>query len=455
MDYIKIIILFLYYVGLLLLCCNVSKKILITPEFCFVSSFVPHIFYALFYVKRWNLDINSDTFFVYLFGGMIFVLSSMSFSILLGKVNLYSTASEKIVKIDISKWFLVGFVIFQVASLYITMNAVRQLTNRPNILEAIDMFGFFSKGSGLQMPSLPGKLNMICYTSSYIWLYDILHSLQYKYKTHTFLLMINLGLSVVHHVLTGSRGGVVELLISGMVFVYFFRGDKKHWKNVIVMKSLIKGIIIGTIGIVLFRFSVELLGRTGIAGETISDYIARYLSASMKNLDTKIQNGAMGFQSIEQWKTTNSIMSTFSRIFGFNIERNIGASSTYMSVNGFGLGNVYTIYYPFINDLSYLGLFIFIPIMSLVSQVIYKSALKFNRFNGNKPGASITLVLYGYMISKIVFSFFSNRFYDNILSMGTIWCLLFWWIVKSCSEKNFVLFGNRIGIGKKHKHRNV
>ena len=148
-------------------------------------------------------------------------------------------------------------------------------------------------------------------------------------------------------------------------------------------------------------------------------------------------------------------MSFFSRIFGLDIERNLGTSDTYMSVNGFGLGNVYTIYYSFISDLSYLGLFIFIPIMSLVSQIIYKSALKFNRFNGNKPGASIFLVLYGYMISKIIFSFFSNRFYENILSMGTIWCLLFWWIVKSCSEKNFVLFGYRIGIEKKRKFRNV
>ena len=454
MDYLKIIFLLVYYTGLLALCGRVSKKVIITPEFCFVLSFIPHLFYALFYVKRWDLDLDINTMLVYIFGGMVFFITSLVFSELLGTTKISSSNNWHDVRIRTNKLFLILFLIFQLVSLYITAYTVKQLTNRPNIVEAIDMFGFLSKGSGLQMPSIPGKLNMICYASSYIWLYDILHSILYKYKTHFILLFANLLLSVIHHVMTGSRGGVVELIVAGMVFLYFFRGDIKNWKKVITSRNILIGVGIGVITLFLFRFSLEMLGRTGVAGETISDYVARYLSASLKNIDTKIRSGIMGFWGIEQWKTTNSIMSFISKVFRLNIKRNIASADTYMSVNGFGLGNVYTIYYPMIYDLHYFGLFVFIPIMSFVLQFIYKSALKFNRYNGGNTRVSLSLILYGYAISKTLFSFFSNRFFDNILSMGTVWLLLFWWIVKCGSEKRFAFMGITIRI-KAYKKRLV
>lgn len=437
MDYIKIIFLIIYYIALLCFCHYESRKILITPEFCFIGCFLPQLIYALFYVKRWNIDLSAGTMAVYMLGGTIFIVSGIMARHFLGRKLIDNTQTYiKVNSIKLNKLFLMAFIFVQVASLVIVANAIEQATGRYNLAEAIDMFGFLSKGSGLEMPSIPGKLNMLCYTSSFLWAYYLIHSYVFKYKSPKILLFINLALSTVHHTLTGSRGGVVELVIAAIVFWYLFQGEKKHWSRVIPFKSLFKIILIMVALLVVFRLSLEMLGRTATEGEAFSDYIARYLSAELKNIDTRIVQGKMGFTDILNSNTLSPLVSFFFKIFGFKYTGHLADESTYLSINGFGLGNVYTIYYSMIQDLHYLGLFVFLPIMAVICEWSFVFAIRANRLKNKNIGLRMSVVIYGYIVSKLIFSFFSNRFYGNIISTGTIWCIAFWMIVKYASEKN-------------------
>ena len=437
MAYIKIVFLIVYYMALLCLCITCSSRIAFTPEFCFIGCFLPQLVYALFYVERWNFDISVETICVYFIGATVFVISSLLCRGCLTNnkgTSTFKGQNSTSNKIELSKAFLIFFVLFQMVSFIIVSKAIIQITSRPNLMEAVDMYGFLSKESGIEMPSLSGKMNLLCYTSSFLWAYYLIHSYVFKYKTCRLLLTINLLLSVVHHMITGSRGGVVELIVASVYFWYLFRGEAKKWENVVTLRTVLIGIAFAMLGLVLFRFSLDLLGRTATAGEMLGDYVARYLSAPMKNIDIKISSGVSGFRDVTEWETINSALSFFSRVFGFKYSKVLGDASTYMSVNGFGLGNVYTIYYPMIQDLDIWGPVLFIIPIAVICQCVFLRALKPSITHNKHIQLNMFIVVYGYILSKLIFSFFSNRFYSSILSTGMVWCLICLWIVKIGAE---------------------
>lgn len=434
MAYLKLSFLIVYHIALLCFCQITSKKVIFTPEFCFVVCFLPQLIYALFYVEKWNFNLSIYTMFVYIIGVTTFVFGALLYKSYFLKKEIVNKKNNNINKIELSNSFLLLFLFFQMIAFVIVSQAIEQATGRTNLVEAIEMFGFLSKGSGIEMANIPGKMNMICYTSSFLWSYYLIHSLVYKYKSSKILLFLNLILSIVHHVVTGSRGGVIELIGASLIFWYLFRGESRNWEKIISFKVVFKGIVLAIFCLIGFRFSLGLLGRSATAGETISDYVARYLSAPLKNIDIKIRSGAMGVTRIFEWKTISSLLAFFSKFLGFDYSLILGDASTYMDINGFGLGNVYTIYYPMIQDLDFFGPIIFIFLMSIICEILFVHAMKTAKNESEYTHLRISVVIYGYVFSKLIFSFFSNRFYDNVISTGMIWCIIFWIMVKIGAE---------------------
>lgn len=440
MSYVKLLFVILYYCALLLLCKKCSKRIFFTPEVCFVASFLPQLIYALFYVERWNLDLNITTLFVYMLGATVFVVTSLLFKSYFVRLNIKKVSlNETLFKIRLNSSFLLFFAIFQFISFYYVSLTVEQITERPNLSEAIDMFGFLSKGSGLEMPNLPGKMNMVCYSSSYLWAYYLCHAFVFRYKSNFILLFVNLLLSIIHHVLTGSRGGVVELIIASFFFLYLFKQIRTSFNVKMSLRSFVALILVGILGVVTFRFSLDLLGRNAISGEPITDYVARYLSAPLKNLDIKIQSDSFGESNVLEWKTISSLLAVIAKLIGFEYVRPVSDSSTYLSVNNFELGNVYTIYYTTLQDMNIVGPLLYIFIMALICSALFWSIIK-NNTNAN-PCSTLQLrvVVYSFILTKIIFSFFGNKFYDNIMSSGLVWSVIFWFAVKKLSESRYRL----------------
>lgn len=434
--YVKISILILIYVILLLFCRLFSKRMIITPEFVFIACFIPQMVFAMEYVKKWDLNLSIDTFLVYTFGGVNFVFFSIFFRYILRKYNYgqqcwgENTAFLKEKHVILNKKKLMIIMVIQMFSIVLMSRTLLQITKAQNLPSAISSYTMLSKGTGLKLPNLAGKLNLFSYISGYVWAYYIVYGVVNKRKEPYFLLGINFALSVVSNLLTGSRGGVIQNVLFLLFLYYILDGEKKKWKNVVSPKILMMALFFTMAGLFGFQKSLDLIGRATSTKDS-GDYIALYLSAEMKNMDIMIRSGEMQIRDILEWGTLNSGLSGFLKLLGISLPRIVADASTYITYHGINLGNVYTIYYSFVHDLSYLGLIFFEMLMALISQISLASMM---RSRMSYFVLDFSKLIYGYILVKISFSFFSNWFFDNILSTGFIWCLIFWFILRAFME---------------------
>ena len=431
MGYIEIAFLLFFYLMLLVFCKLASKKIILTPEFVFIGCFIPQFVLALFYVEKWDLILCTDTFFVYILGGLLFVTYSVIVRSV-GKSNYKNIYDKKVIPIPvIKKWKLIFTACFQVTAIYYMINSIKSITGQSSVTEAIAFYNIASKEAGMTISGLAAKMNLFSYMSGFIWMYYIVCGIVQKNKNNMILLITNLGLSFVNNMLTGSRGGVLQNVLFGIFLYYFMWSKTQGWKD-ISPRTMLKFIAIG-IGIILvFQTSLQWVGRTTVV-KNMSDYLAMYFSAEMKNLDIEIRHGLMSFREIPHLVTLRNLINFIEKIIRVNISDGYREINTYHYINGYVLGNVSTVYSSFIADMHYWGLFIYEGVIAVVSQFMFIKALK---SDNTCFTVDLEMMIYIYILCKLAFSFFSGWFFDNIFSGGFLWTIIIWCILRIFIENN-------------------
>lgn len=433
MGYIEIIFLILFYLFLILLCRRVSNRIILTPEFVFIGCFIPQFVLALFYVKKWDLALCLDTVLVYVLGGFLFVAFSLLFRGLMR--NYYEGIDNKADApvLVIKKWKLVFTALFQIVAVFLMIRALKSVTGQTSISEAIAYYNIASKEAGLVMSGLAAKMNLFAYMSGFIWMYYIICGMVQKNKTNMILLLINLALSVVNNMLTGSRGGVLQNVLFG-VFLYYFLWSKTYgWKS-ISLRVMLTFIALAIVMIMGFQLSLQWVGRT-TSVEKMSDYLAMYFSAEMKNLDINIRSGMMSFRKIGHFVTLRNLIVLIEKIPGINISNGYKSVSAYHTINGYELGNVSTVFNSFIGDMHYAGLIVYEAITALVGQVFLVESIK---QRDNHFTLDLRMVIYIYILCKLAFSFFSGWFFNDIFSGGFLWTIIIWFALRFFLENDII-----------------
>ena len=80
--------------------------------------------------------------------------------------------------------------------------------------------------------------------------------------------------------------------------------------------------------------------------------------------------------------------------------------------------------------MGYIGILVYIPLMACICQVVYKKIININ----DNDTISISLIIYSYIYFALVFSFFSDKFYEIVLNTKFIWTLLSWIVLKKYFE---------------------
>lgn len=185
--------------------------------------------------------------------------------------------------------------------------------------------------------------------------------------------------------------------------------------------------------ILLFSFSFvgELLGRNMMTFLGLRDYIAVYISAEIKNLDSFIGQGNFGSSL-----SNSQVFANLSKLLAFicmdpSIEHSL--TNPFQFINGFALGNVSTIFYAFVFDGGLIGLVIFTVIMGIVCQFFFYKALK------SDPSSQICLsiIFYSYVLYTVSFSFFSDKFYEMIFNPVFVWFSLILFLAKRFFSMKF------------------
>lgn len=405
-----------------------GKSILnvLSPQLGFVVCFIPGIIYAFQYLDKWSLNLSLNTTRFIIIGLVTFVLVSYityffykSFSNY--NVNNVSDISLTNLNIKIEKWKIDVLLALELISLILTLLFIIK-NYGTNISAAI--FSYRNNAnSGSDSNILPGPIKLIrriAIASGYIDLFLLLDGFIYKVKNNRSSEIICFILALLNGFMLGGRGDGIQLIIAAIVQYLALRTS--IYKRISIKPFLVISVILLIIGSTFIQIG-NLLGRQ-MEFLNFKDYMAVYLSAELKNLDILVSTNPTGHpisQSLTLLNIINSLGKTLSMpswIHQFNIP--------FRYYGNYALGNVGTIFYPFIYDGGKFGIIVYTTIMAIICQISYQ---KFLNFKG-KSVINISLIFYSYLFYTIIFSFFSNKFYEMIFNTSFLWTLVSWFLLR-------------------------
>lgn len=428
MIYLLMIILFF----LLFLSLKLNKKDIISPAFVFCFGFVFQIVWAVIYAEKWQLGLHVNTFLVIIFGVFEFLVVSYVFSVMYKKKygDVEKTSNEYIeINKNLKNFYLLFVIIFSFIYLYYIVEAVGGNFNKfTSVSDAISRFDSLSKFSDeydvVKLPFLITNIQTIVIASGYWFLYIFINNFISSHKLDVTSLFIVLA-TMICSSLNGSRTETFMMITSGIVIFLIIYSKNKKYENVLNFKIIKNIFIIGLVFLCSFLSFATLLGRN--IKESPLNYLSIYCGAEVKNLDLFLQDKNFEKQNnIFGSQTFYSVVTTIGEKVGFKNYKKYRLDLPAQKVGKYSLGNVYTTFYPFIYDFGYIGVVILVMIMAIISQYVYE---KVKHFKFTKS-PSIYILTYSIVFCCLLLSFFSNKFYENIISMRMLKFLFAWIMLK-------------------------
>lgn len=421
---------YLYFVILLLLffiTFFACKKNIISPAVIFTFGFLFQSVWAVLYKNKWELNLHLNTFIVLLIGIITFIITCFVINNLFSKKKSKGTSSI-IDYIEIDKWKKICFLAFSVIVGFIYLKFVvnsagGKLSNISKIPKYISEFDRLSKfsNSHIRIPFLIGNCRTAIIAAGYWFIFVTLNNYMKTKKIDFLNLTIIITVSIIS-VLNGSRTPVFFIIAAGATYAFILQNAYNKNKSSLNSKLFIKIGIIGISFLCLFTTFAKVLGRD--IKTNSADYLAIYCGAEVKNLDLFMQDNLKTNDKYFGTQTFRPIITTIGKKIGFKGYEDYKLDLPFRSVGKYNLGNVYTTFYPYMYDFSYIGLIILVIIMAVISQIVYECAIR----PRDKKTPSIWSISYGVISACLLLSFFSNKFYENIITMEFLKQLIVWYL---------------------------
>ena len=431
----QMLLLFAVFILLFFISLKTSYKgILLSPQVGVMIGFLLSVGYGLYWVEEYGIDLSGKTMTILILGCSLFVISCSVFQAFMGTFGIGKSKIHENRIIDyvthIESWKLLIFIAFQVLVFGWLIIFLVQMGGNGKLSDAIFAFrhaNTFTEDK-INLPRVLNLLRRISIASGYYWGYYLIYTYKKKGRTSKLLLAGNLGLSIINNIILGARTGAFIIIVAMVVFAYVLTFINRK------RKIRFKTIIIGVVAFVVFGFSFKFFGS--VLGRDIqfdfAEYIAIYLSAEIKNLDTFVRSNLGGGATLFNCQTLIYVVNWFSGRFGLpNWSHELDIPFFYY--RGHNLGNVSTMFYAFYYDDGMRGVIIYTLIMALLSSYVFVKAINDSRRNSNK--FSFSLILYSYMYFCFLFSFFSNKFYEHIFNPSIIWFFVCWKVLDFFSSK--------------------
>lgn len=417
---ISLLILLIFLLCLLGISLRTTKFIL-APQVGYIAGFVLQTFFCLFYVKQWEINLGINTILTVAGGATIFLfvsvlVNSLPFKLKRNQKGKLDSANEinKNGIIDVEFYKLFIFTVVQFIALLGYINFMNNNMTGSNIAEKIYNYRMLTAdlGQTIPIPTILSFFRLFSSAIGYVLSYIFMNNLVRNNVRYRILFITNIILSAIVEGMLGARGGIVNFIIAIILEYLLIR-------YIVLESSISLGLIFkvfccAVVIILFFPIMGALIGRPNLG---IGYEIAVYLGAPLKNLDIFLSN-LQNYQ-IRHCSTFVTIIKDIAECLPstFNVqEQQFRFGWNY--VNGNVLGNVYTTYAAFWYDLGGKGVIIFTSLIALISQLLYRGAIR--KYVVSVGRTNIHIILYAYFFSTIVFSFFGNRFLNQLVSLYTI-----------------------------------
>jgi oligosaccharide repeat unit polymerase len=210
-------------------------------------------------------------------------------------------------------------------------------------------------------------------------------------------------------VLGGAKGGLVTITL----MVFFLYSFNMPWQ-VIARRggiAFIAVLLFFCLGLIFVNFTYDVFSGAGDVANSLFTAVRNYWVGGLIAFDQVVEKPAEfeHFQSISRFflETANSLGASYYVP---------SVHADYVPISDTENTNVFTIYYSYYLDGGFLAVFFLSAIYSFVLSFVYLKA---------KFGDKKYLLMYALLLSGIIFSIVSERFFLGL--NGTIKALLFWW----------------------------
>lgn len=413
-----IYILFVFLLIIFLINVQINNKFFGAPAVVFSFSFLMSSIWACAYAQKWELYLHINTFIVISSGVLIFSIVCLLTKYVDHVCCVgYSQQIGLNNTLDVSNCKLLLFIAFDLINMFYRIEIIKDVTGAKSLSNAISKL--YAEKSMLYLPFIVRQISVFIGASGY-WFSFVLVNNYLINKRIQWLLVAAIGISVVSGSFWGSRGGPVCILLSIPAFFLLLSYRKNKRNRKIEIKKIAFAILVLGAAIWCFPKIGDLLGRT--TNIESGDYIAAYIGAEIKNLDLFLRNAEIPGNH-GTWGSTvfGGLEMTLSKYFSFPL-RIAPSPNGFNHVNGYFLGNVYTIFYDFLYDFGYIGNYVIVIILAFANQKIFDNAEK-KKIKNKIP---IIMIVYGYMFPLILFSFFAYWFGNSVVSAGFVEHIVYW-----------------------------
>ena len=410
---------------------SISNNDILNPAviFCFLN--IAYITVAIVMGFVYGISFHWNTVFVLLMGLASFTfINGISWGIKRKHVILGSHDYHHIFDIQndgISKIWILLFIAFQLLIAYLRIkyvrDAVKAVTGEtPGLLSAMGKFNNIYKNnakalreSGVTASSLDSIGWPLCIAFVFF-----LNSKAFIVKRKTgkwdFLYLVPFILLVLSSFIMGGRTAALRFVIALVIeYIFVYRSFNKsyHKGNRTILKLAIP---VGIIVLAVLAYSINWIGRSNKI--PTFEYVTAYIGAPLYNLDIYLSKEITlsSFFGKQTFRTLYYLVAPRLGIKNYTY----GTGLVYHRFEGHWLGNVYTMYYPFIQDFGYIGPFVVTAVIACFYCLNYRRLMDFSRSNFGPR-----FLIFAYMFNDLLFSLFSNKFMESVGSALFIY-FIFW-----------------------------
>lgn len=396
---------------------------IIAPPVVLVTGYTFSIICASVNVEKWGINLHFNTFFVLVYGTLLFIFTGYFVKKYIQKSN-NGTFKNNLVNIEVNYKYLYVYIVFQIVVMILwcwnICTVTDSLGNFNSFSERMVAFRKWSSYSTSWLNNYVyifiNQFNQISSLSPYIIIYFIINEYILNKKVNN-LLFFSVSLSILQIFLTGARGGVVYLVfISLLYYCVLYKFHYNQFFN-IDKKLILKFIILFFVGSISFYYIKALVGRGAgdIKIENIIPYLTMYAGGSIQLLDMFLQN-PIEVSNIWGKEVFSTLNFQLIRLGILDIQPYISHLEFRTASTGVFLGNVYTAYRSYIYDFGFMGLTILPVIFSFIVNFLYYNIIL--KFNDNS--INLKLLFYALVFPSIFFDFARCIFYSQKFSFVTV-----------------------------------
>ncbi|MEK0209526.1 O-antigen polymerase [Bifidobacterium mongoliense] len=416
------IFLLLFLIGLLFIGYRITGSSLVSPSVIFLIPFIVAIIYGLMFYSSRIYTFSIETC-------MVIGVGCLAFTLLCSLAHIIFKSARRESKNAIvlgesgftllpSSFYFAVF-IFNCISFIEVYRAEKAITIQYGqsgaLADTISSYNNLSKfgDDGIALNGIPSYLFQISYASCFILGYLLAKQLTNSEERVSRLCLGTYLFSSIGLLLIGSRSLTITSFVALGIMCCILgiqNGTMPRFSEIPVKAFAF--VALGLfVAISVFLIMLSAVGRD-LGTLSPWEYIAIYLSAPLKNLDIFISNGYVSSDVFGQYTFTRLYESLIKII---NLDPSILMTiKQYQSFHGLFLGNVYSAFQSPLKDFGPLGCTVVMGVTALIMQTLYEYSVRERHSNG----LPYAILFYGYLSYSLLFSFFSNMFFETVVSTG-------------------------------------